>query len=93
MSMFHSPSAPAAVLKDALLPVGVKNRLVRFGEDWAEAHHSSKVLPAVHEAFSAESDRGSMATPVPIIESRVTNAASRSSLQPPVPARRMGTTR
>ena len=90
--MLHSPSAPAAVRqrKDALLPVGVENGLVRFGEDRAETHHSSEVLPAVHAAFSAASDRGSMARPVPIIESRVTSAASRSSLQPSVPAGRIG---
>ncbi len=79
--------------EDALFPVGVEDRLLRFADDRAEAHHPSQVLPAVHSAASDLTDRGSSARPAPIIESRVTSAASRSSLKPSVPAGRIGTTR
>ena len=43
--------------------------------------------------FIARSPPGGFARPVPIIESRVTRSARRSSLQPSVPAGRIGSTR
>ena len=79
--------------EDAFFPLGVEDGLIRLHEDGAKTHHAAEIVATVHEAVSAASDRGSTASPVPIIESRVTSDASRSSLQPSVPAGRMGTTR
>jgi nitrile hydratase len=50
---------------------------------------AAEILAAVHFAMSF----GDFGKPVPIIESRVTRSASFSSLQPSVPAGRIGTTR
>src|SRR6478736_2505702 len=74
--------------ENARLEGGVEDRLVRFWIDRAEARHAADILGAVHCSFSGLSGR-----PVPIIESRVTKEASRSSLQPSVPAGRIGKTR
>ena len=71
----------------ALFPVGVEDRLVLFRRDRAEPHLPAEIMRAVHAAA------GSSASPVPIIESRVTSSASFSSLKPSVPAGRCGTTR
>ena len=73
--------------KRALFPVGVEDRLVDFRRDRTEAHLAAEIVRTVHAAA------GSSASPVPIIESRVTSPASFSSLQPSVPAGRCGTTR
>ena len=73
----------------APFPAFVKRRLVGLDLDLAEAVHAAHVVDAVHRAISA----GERARPVPIIESRVTRSARRSSLQPSVPAGRIGTTR
>ena len=64
--------------EDPPLPVRVERGLVDLGDDRAEA------VRAVH---------GAVASPVPIIESRVTSVASCSSLQSSVPPGRIGTTR
>src|SRR5262249_44616346 len=56
--------------------------------DLAEAVHAAHVVHAVHRAASP----GARGSPVPIIESRVTSSASRSSLRPSVPAGRIGST-
>src|SRR5262245_44065250 len=78
-----------AVERDAAaFPGGVEYRLVRLGLDLAEAVHAAHVVNAVHHAASS----GRLARPVPIMELRVTSAASRSSLHPSVPAGRMGST-
>ena len=71
----------------ALFPIGVEDRLVLFRRNRAKPHLSAEIVRAVHAAS------GSSASPVPIIESRVTSPASFSSLQPSVPAGRCGTTR
>ena len=68
-----------------LLPSGVENRLVLLGRDRAEAHLPAEILRPVH--------RGGLASPVPIIESRVTSSASAASSRPSLPAGRCGTTR
>ena len=75
--------------KGALFPVAVEDRLVRLRLDRAVAVRAAKVLTAVHFATSF----GDFGRPVPIMESRVTRSASFSSLQPSVPAGRMGNTR
>src|SRR5580704_8456819 len=73
----------------AALPFLMERRLVGLDLDLAEAIHAAHVVYAVHDAISA----GERARPVPIIESRVTRSARRCSLQPSVPAGRIGTTR
>src|SRR5437868_6324160 len=70
------------------LPVGVKNRLILLGLDFAEAVHAAHVMDAVHHTTSLVC-RGN---PVPIMLSRVTRLASLSSLQPSVPLGRIGST-
>src|ERR1700683_980598 len=72
----------------ASLPLRVEDWLVRLGLDFAEAVHATYVVDAVHHAASL----GSFGRPVPIMQSRVTSDASLSSLQPSVPAGRMGST-
>ncbi len=72
----------------AAFPLLVKRRLVGLGHDRAEAVLAAEVLPTVHCKSVGDFGR-----PVPIIESRVTRSASFSSLQPSVPAGRIGTTR
>src|SRR5665213_1879795 len=74
--------------QDAALPWRVEHRLVGFGLDRAEAVHPAHVVNRIHGAASS----GRLASPVPIMLSRVTSVASRSSLQPSVPAGRIGTT-
>src|SRR5665811_2413959 len=72
----------------ALLPVGVEHRLVLLRRDRPKAVQAAHVLRAVHfKSF------GCFGNPVPIMESRVTSSASFSSLQPSVPAGRIGMTR
>ena len=61
--------------------------LVWLGRYRPEPHLSAKILRPVHAAS------GGLTSAVPIMESLVTRSASRSSLQPSVPAGRMGTTR
>src|SRR5215510_9860245 len=73
----------------AALPRSVKHRLVLFDLDFAEAVHAAHIVHAVHQRFSL----GFLGRPVPIMESRVTSSASFSSLQPSVPAGRIGNTR
>src|SRR5262245_31697863 len=73
----------------APFPGRVEHRLVRLRLDLAEAVHAAHVVHAVHQATSS----GRLAKPVPIIESRVTSCARRVSLQPSVPAGRIGSTR
>ena len=83
MSMFQAPGGAERDRhrEHAPLPLGVERRLVGLGHDRAEAVRAAHVVRAVHS------------TPVPIIASRVTMPASRSSSQPSVPAGRIGTTR
>src|SRR5688572_9325877 len=66
------------------LPCLMKRRLVAFGVDCAEPVHAAQVVNRVHFAETL---------PTPIMESRVTSAASCSSLIPSVPAGRSGSTR
>src|SRR5262249_36584157 len=73
----------------APFPGRVENGLVRLRLDLAEAVHAAHVVHAVHQATSS----GRSARPVPIMESRVTSCARRSSLQRSVPAGRIGNTR
>ena len=68
----------------AALPVGVEDGLVALGRDGPEAMHAAEVVAAIH---------GASAFVTPIIASRVTRPARRSSLQPSVPAGRSGRTR
>ena len=87
--MFHMPVAFMASESAAAraLPSGVEDRLVRLRRDRAEALRAAEIVRAVHAV------PGESGSPVPIMESRVTSAASSSSLQPSVPAGRIGTTR
>src|SRR6185437_718281 len=85
----------------------MKHRLVLLGLDLAEPVHPAHVVHAVHRAASTlcwsmifSENRYplfgimlyAVGSPVPIIESRVTISARRSSLQPSVPAGRIGST-
>jgi hypothetical protein len=88
----------------AALPGGVEQRLVVFQMHRPEAVHAAHVMHAVHAgpdevgpwagaaALLLAASAGK-ASPVPIIESRVTKPANCSRLQPSVPGGRMGTTR
>src|SRR5438046_10391587 len=67
----------------------MKNRFVALGLDLAEPVHAAHVVDAVHQATSL----GFFGRPAPIMQSRVINLASSSSLQPSVPAGRIGTTK
>ena len=78
--------------ENAAFPRRVEHRLVRLGLDLAEAVHAAHVVDAVHGAAPLGAS-GVRARPVPIMASRVTRVASLSSLQPSVPAGRIGTTR
>src|SRR5689334_7651278 len=66
----------------------MEHRFIRLDVDLAEAVHAAHVVHAVHDGAP-----GVLGKPVPIIESRVTSAASCSSLHPSVPAGRIGSTR
>ena len=67
----------------AALPFVMEDGLVRFGRDRPKAHLSAEVVRSVH---------GTVTSPVPIMLSRVTIAARRSSSQASVPAGRSGMT-
>jgi len=73
------------------LPGRVEIGLVLFGRDRPETHLSAEILRPVHAGCLVCC--GSWASAVPIIASRLTSSASRSSLQPSVPAGGIGTTR
>ena len=91
ISMFHSPSVPqASVTASARFSHSAwKGGSSRLGNDGAEPHHPAEILRAVHDATCS----GESASPVPIMLSRVTRLARRSSLQPSVPSGRIGRTR
>ena len=72
----------------APFPSLMERRLVGLDFDFAEAVHPAHVVDAVGHARSAD-----LGKPVPIIESRVTSAASSSALKPAVPDGRIGSTR
>src|SRR5262249_38740294 len=74
----------------ASLPARMKHRLGLLRLDRTEVLHPAHVVDAVHP-FVPSLDGTIM--PTPIMESRVTNAASASSLNPSVPAGRSGNTR
>src|SRR5579872_1514327 len=74
-----------AKAENAALPPRVKDGLVFLRFDRAEAMHAAHVVHAVH--FDA------LTIAVPIIESRVTSAASCFSFMRSVPAGRSGITR
>src|SRR6202044_1421674 len=61
---------------------------IRLMLDFAKAVHAAHIVDAIHHATSL----GCFGRPVPIMLSRVTSAASLSSLQPSVPAGRIGNT-
>ena len=88
--MLKAPAAPIArtMASTRASHSVVKHRLVRLGLDLAEAVHAAHVVHAVHDGAP-----GVLGKPVPIMESRVTSSASCSSLQPSVPAGRIGSTR
>src|SRR5581483_627983 len=69
-------------------PRRMEHRLVLLDLDFAEAVHAAHVVNAVHHFTSL----GLSGNPVPIIESRVTRSASLSTLQPSLPAGRIGST-
>ena len=71
------------------LPGRVERWFAGLAQHRPEALHAAHVVHAVH----ATSPEGRVARPVPIMLSRFTSAASRSSLQPSVPAGRAGMTR
>src|ERR1700761_7086806 len=66
----------------------MEHRLIGFRLDLAEAVHAAHVVDAVHDGAP-----GVFGKPVPIMESRVTISASCCSLQPSVPAGRIGSTK
>src|SRR5262249_46000217 len=70
------------------LPTRVKHPLIRFGHNRPKAVHAAHVGRAIHG-----SSPGCLGRPVPIMLSRVTSSTSFPSLQPSVPAGRIGTTR
>src|SRR5450631_3640388 len=82
--------------EDAAFPRRVEHRLVGLRLDRTEALHAAHVVDAVHVAalFATwfATSAGVSARPVPIMALRVTRLASFSSLQPSVPAGRIGTT-
>src|ERR1043166_7765974 len=71
-----------------LFPFVVEDWLVRLGPDRTVSMGAAEILTAVHFGISF----GDRARPVPIMESRVTRSLSLSSLQPSVPAGRIGST-
>ena len=75
---------------NAGLPAVVEHGLVRLGLDGAEAVHPAHIVNAVHRLAPGPSAATSA---VPIMLSRVTRAASCSSVMPPVPTGRSGRTR
>src|SRR5262249_20459916 len=85
---FAGPSCRHGQRENAALPFSVKSRLVRFPHDWTKSMTSAHVMHAIHRGFS-----GSVGRPVPIMQSRVTIDARRSSLHPSVPGGRIGRTR
>src|SRR5262249_62364913 len=62
-------------------PALVKDGLVGFGADFAEAIHTSHVMDSVHQATSS----GFFTKPIPIIQSLLPRIASFPSLHPPLP--------
>ena len=66
------------------LPIGMEDRFVGLLDNRAEPVSAAHVVRTVH---------GATTTSVPIIELRLTMSASCSSLQPSVPAGRIGRTR
>src|SRR5579884_780058 len=77
----------------ALLPIGVEDGFLRLrlSVDAAQPMHAAQIVRAVHDAFATSC--GDLARSTPIMEFRVTNWASCSSLQSSVPAGRSGNTR
>src|SRR5439155_458404 len=69
--------------KDPPFPRLVEDRLVRLVMDGTHAVHAAHVVDTVHDL-----PPGSETLPTPTIESRVTRAASCSSVMCPVPAGR-----
>src|SRR5579872_335170 len=72
------------------LPRLVEHRLVRLRLDRPETMRAAHVVDRIGHAPTSS---GRLARPVPTMLSRVTSVASRSSLQPSVPAGRIGSTR
>src|SRR5262249_46396786 len=72
----------------ASFPIIVKDGLVLLRLDFAEAVHAAHVVDTIHHATSL----AALARPLPIMLSRVTRPANFSSLQPSVPAGRIGNT-
>ena len=83
------PRAGRLQLHPASLPLGMEHRLVGLNLYRSEAVDAAHVMRAVHRMAAP----AWIGRPVPIIESRVTIAASWSSLQSSVEAGRIGTTR
>src|SRR5262249_15169315 len=73
----------------AALPFCVKGRLAHFRYDWTKSVTSTHVMRAIHR----DPPSGNVGRPVPIMQSRVTIDARRSSLHPSGPSGRIGRTR
>ena len=88
--MFHFPQAEVAALSacDPCFPALVENGFVRFRRNPSHTVHAAHIVDAVHREAPA-----SVTLAVPIIASRVTNAASSSWFICPEPAGRSGNTR
>ena len=90
--MFHLPPGAhrARHREHPRLPGRVKHRLVLLVLDRAHAVHAAHVMHAVHARLPSP---GGATLATPIMASRVTSAASASSLSSSVPAGRSGSTR
>ena len=75
--------------EDAAFPGRMEDRLVRLRPDGAEPMQAAEVMTAVQAETPWSRARGS---PVPIMASRVTSAASSASSRPSVPSGRIGRT-
>src|ERR1051326_5381852 len=91
VDMPFTPSAHRAIERvTPAFPWFVEDRFVLLGANRSHALHAPHVVNAIHDFLPGF---GSPAFAVPIIESRVTSAASSSSFRLCVPAGRSGTTR
>src|SRR6185437_1840988 len=75
--------------RDAAFPRRMEGRFVRLRLNGAEPMHAAQIVDRVHRVSPTP---GVFASLVPIMLSRVTSSASCSSLQPSVPAGRIGST-
>src|SRR6516162_10200961 len=86
---FTGPSGGHGKREYAALPFCVKGRLTHFWHDRTKSVTSAHIMRAIHR----DSPFGNVGRSVPIMQSRVTIDARRSSLHPSVPSGRIGRTR